>query len=362
MFIAMNKVISIFLALTSLLCFWLSGIQSGRVVGLRADYRLNSALPIDNAPPLIAFTTVALGGFSTLIADVLWFRVTALQEEGRYVELVQLSDWITKLEPRCGEIWAFHAWNMAYNVSVIMPYPEDRWRWVRKGIELLRDEGIRYNPGDQQVYRELGWLFLNKVGGKTDETHQYYKDRWAEEMTALLGGGYPDYRKLEQQPVTVKRMAEEYKLRLEVMRRIDEEYGPLDWRLPQSHAVYWAVKGRDRCWDEKVLPCERMILQAVKESFVRGRMIHGTDGRYHLVPATELFEKIMKAHDTAQKKYPLETYFIHSKAGFMKDAVRVFNDAGRQSEARALFNQLVSEIPESMKERNFEVFINTGGK
>ena len=82
MFIAMNKVISIFLALTSLLCFWLSGIQSGRVVGLRADYRLNSALPIDNAPPLIAFTTVALGGFSTLIADVLWFRVTALQEEG----------------------------------------------------------------------------------------------------------------------------------------------------------------------------------------------------------------------------------------------------------------------------------------
>lgn len=358
----MNKNISIFLVLMTLLGFWLSGLQNGRVVEMRADYHLNSALPIENAPPLIAFTTVALGGFSTLIADALWFRITALQEEGRYFELVQLSDWITKLEPHCADIWAFHAWNMAYNVSVIMPYPEDRWRWVRKGIELMRDEGIRYNPGDQQMYRELGWMFLNKLGGRMDETHQYYKDRWAEEMTALLGGGYPDYGKLGKQPDTVRKMAQEYNLSLEVMRRVDDEYGPLDWRLPQTHAVYWAVSGRDRCWDERVLPCERMILQAVKELFVRGRMISGPDGRHVLAPAMELFDKIMNAHEVARKKYPSETYFINSKAGFLKDAVRVFNDNGRQSEARVLFDQLVREIPESVKERNFEVFVNTGKK
>ena len=358
----MNKIAYILLVLIMLFCFWLSGLQNGRVVRMRSDYRLNSAVPIDNAPPLIVFTTVAMGGFSTLLADVLWFRISALQDEGRFVELVQLSDWITKLEPKCGEIWAFHAWNMAYNVSVIMPDPEDRWRWIKKGIELLRDEGIRYNPGDPLVYRELGWLFLHKVAGTTDQTHQYYKDKWAEEMTVLLGGGYPDYNNLLQQPEKVKLMTEVYKLSPTIMRRIDGEIGPLDWRLPQSHAVYWAMCGRDRCRDARVLPCERMILQAVKELFVKGRLVCGTNGRSDLVPAMELFDKIMKAHDAAWKKYPSEDYFIHSKAGFMRDAVRVFNDNGRQSEARVLFDQLIKEIPASVKERDFEAFINTGRK
>ena len=63
----------------------------------------------DNMPPLVALTTVALGGFRGLIADVLWLRATRMQEEGKYFEIVQLSDWITKLEPRFTPVWSFHA-------------------------------------------------------------------------------------------------------------------------------------------------------------------------------------------------------------------------------------------------------------
>src|SRR6266853_1021609 len=102
--------------------------------------------PLENSPPLVAFTTVALGGFRGIIADVLWLRATELQKDGKYFELVQLADWITKLEPRFAQVWAFHAWNMAYNVSVLFNDPPDRWRWVRQGIVLLRDEGLKYNP------------------------------------------------------------------------------------------------------------------------------------------------------------------------------------------------------------------------
>lgn len=87
----------------------------------------------------MAFTTVALGGFRGIIADMLWMRASELQNEGKFFELAQLADWITKLEPRFPTVWAFHAWNMAYNISVLFPDPEDRWRWVQQGIRLLRD-------------------------------------------------------------------------------------------------------------------------------------------------------------------------------------------------------------------------------
>src|SRR5437016_5873072 len=97
--------------------------------------------PIDNKgmPPVLAFTTVALGGFRGLIANALWIRADDLQKSDKCFEAVQLADCITKLDPHYVQVWTVEAWNMAYNISVKFPKPEDRWRWVRRGIELLRD-------------------------------------------------------------------------------------------------------------------------------------------------------------------------------------------------------------------------------
>src|ERR1700734_637208 len=55
--------------------------------------------PLVNAPPVLAFTTVALGGFRGLIANALWLRLNDLQLEDKYFEMVQLTDWIAKLQP-----------------------------------------------------------------------------------------------------------------------------------------------------------------------------------------------------------------------------------------------------------------------
>ena len=30
------------------------------------------------------------------------------------------------------------------------------------------------------------------------------------------------------------------------MRTVNERYGPLDWRLPEAHAIYWASIGMHR--------------------------------------------------------------------------------------------------------------------
>ena len=52
---------------------------------------------------------------------------------------VQLSDWITKMQPHFVAVWVHQAWNLSYNISVKFPDPNDRWFWVYRGIELLRD-------------------------------------------------------------------------------------------------------------------------------------------------------------------------------------------------------------------------------
>src|SRR5438045_2590182 len=112
----------------------------------REKLGLTLVTPLENAPPVLAFTTVALGGFRGLIANILWIRANDLQSEDRFFEQVQLADWITKLQPSFAQVWVVQAWNMAYNISVKFRDPADRWRWVQRGIELLRDDGIRYNP------------------------------------------------------------------------------------------------------------------------------------------------------------------------------------------------------------------------
>src|SRR5258706_6423858 len=76
-------------------------LLQGELNRQRADPRLGltRVAPLENAPPVLAFTTVALGGFPGIIANALWIRANDLQDEGKYFEIVQLADLITKLEP-----------------------------------------------------------------------------------------------------------------------------------------------------------------------------------------------------------------------------------------------------------------------
>src|SRR3982751_2448353 len=76
--------------------------RSSKELGLSRVTDLGS-----NAPPVLAFTTVALGGFRGIIANILWIRANELQNDGKYFEAVQLADWITKLEPTFTQVWLF---------------------------------------------------------------------------------------------------------------------------------------------------------------------------------------------------------------------------------------------------------------
>ncbi len=140
----------------------------------------------ENDPPAVALG-VALGALRGVFVNYLWIRATNAKEEGNYYEAVELADWITRLQPRLPQVWTFHAWNMAYNISVTTQTPQERWSWVNAGIRLLRNEGLRANPNDMHMHKELAWIFLHKIAGFTDDANQYYKRQFAYEWQNILG-------------------------------------------------------------------------------------------------------------------------------------------------------------------------------
>lgn len=260
-------------------------------------------------PPEIAFTQVALGSFRGLMVDYLWARATNLQQQAKYHEAVQLAEWITRLQPRFSRVWAFHAWNLAYNIAITSPRPEERWQWVQAGIRLLRDQGLELNPTKNSLHRELAWLFQHKIASDTDDTHYYYKDQLAREWQDLLGAPPSEGRvawflpvaeaprseaeleSLWPQAAKVWRAASEqgltsrellitlgpeaetgaeplgwdslepaerdgllaylrarvlreiYRMDPQLMGDLMRECGPMDWRHPATHSLYWITQG-----------------------------------------------------------------------------------------------------------------------
>lgn len=303
-----------------------AGMRLDFINSQRLEMKLISNEPLQNAPPSLAFATVAMGAFRGLVVDVLWIRADRLKEQGQFFDAKQLAEWITVLQPRFAQVWEFQAWNMAYNISVAIPYeqPDQRWQWVKNGYELLRDRGIPLNPKSILLYRELGRIFQHKIGGNTDDAHKYYKLQIALAMEPLLGpadnawfealakaptdwhrvtadaniaplvaalkaadktfeddaqfvGNYLSLRQnparfdpaafkvidrfrstkaLEGFDVFAKAWQLRYVWKLDpaLMQELNQTYGPVDftdpnkhyplnWRHPDTHAIYWAVKG-----------------------------------------------------------------------------------------------------------------------
>jgi len=154
----------------------------------RSELKLTLAAGrLDSLPPEIAVTNAALGSFRGLAINFMWYRANQLKQAGEYYEANQLSEWITTLQPQFAQAWAFHAWNMAYNISVATYTPEERWGWVQKGVNLLREKGVRYNPNAVRIYRELAWIFFHKIGRFSDDMHWHYKREFARKWHELLG-------------------------------------------------------------------------------------------------------------------------------------------------------------------------------
>ncbi len=462
-----------------------AGAQLDSINAQRQTLKLVINPPTENMPPSLAFATVAMGAFRGLVVDILWMRADKLKEEGQFFDARQLAEWITKLQPRFAAVWEFHAWNMAYNISVAIPatQPEQRWRWVRTGYELLRDDGIPLNPKSIQLYRELARIFQHKLGGVSDDCQEYYKLQFAQDIGPLLesadnGLSREDdryFQALIRAPVEWPQIARDpnvagflqairaadeslaadesfvksylalrqedtaraaaaaaespagngenlppskfkpgvfqtldawrgtqalkrfdvfakayqlrhvWKLDPALMRRVSQMYGPIDfqdpnkhfpfdWRHPDSHAIYWAIKGleiarqqEDREIGMQEVNTDRMVLHSLQNLFRYGKItiLQGWERPQaqadagnekaqtvarkdiFLAPDPRIFDSYEKAYRGVYQKYVKDRgrdeSFANGHRNMLKNAVLVFYQAGLKSEATKIYNILRKE-------------------
>ena len=446
-----------------------AGVRLDYINAQRKEMKLISNEPLENAPPSLAFATVAMGAFRGLVVDILWMRADKLKEEGQFFDAKQLAEWITILQPRFASVWEFQAWNMAYNISVAMPatQPDQRWRWIKNGYELLRDKGIPLNPKAIELYRQLGWIFQHKIGGVTDDAHKYYKLQLAAMMEPLLGPadnqyfdamaaapgrweqvvndpnmrpliealrsadeafGNKDefvnnYLSLRQNPGRFKPAAfatidnfrgtvaldkfdifaksyhlrNTWKLDPVMMREINKSYGPidfsdpnkhfpLDWRHPDSHAIYWAVtalkmaaQDENREIDMAETNTDRLVGHSLQNLFRYGKMLiydvpvqpAEQEGAEPPMPQTrvEIFLRpdlrmflpynkaclaILEKHkDDRGRRESLQ----NGHRNMLKDAVLSFYQAGHRAQALDIYNQLRKLYPMDQFKVPFETYV-----
>jgi hypothetical protein len=317
---------------------------------------------LDNAPPMLAFTTVALGGFRGLISNFLWMRANDLQQDDKFFEAAQLANWITDLEPHFSQVWVFQGWNMAYNISVKFKDFPDRWRWVDNGITLLRDNGLKYNPDDVLIYRELAWFYQHKMGANLDDANVYYKSEWAKEMTPFFGPGGTTFNALlnpqtAEEKTNAFLLREKYKIDPAFAEKVDEEWGPLDWRLPEAHAIYWGAYGLqkakenpDKVKSDDLITLRRIIYQSIYQAFKHGRMIANPfDNSYSLGPNLELIPKVNEAYTKmfAEETQPgMRDGILKAQRNFLRDAVYFLYENFRMADATKWYKYLGDNFPE----------------
>ena len=427
-------------------------------------------LPEHMGASLLYSPLLALG--RAPLVDILWLRATKLKDEGRFFDALQLSQRICELQPKFASVWVFQAWNMAYNISVTLKSPEERWRWVRNGYELLRDKGIPLNPNNTELYRELAWIFFHKVGDFMDDWHWYYKLQFALEMEGILGQPPPgfvrpgiprgdfyrdyDYQSLADAPLRYDQLLAEdgvktladgledfgfdtsepgiylgllasvrsgelrvpdtpeheqenrkqallafvndpdladarvrmekywraYKLRngvkLDPKRIVElqEALGvTLDFRLAETHALYWANLGLEMGTDKRAaldihrLNTNRIEFYCLQKMFHRGRMAMSRNAHLGepplLSPDIRVVPPLFQAFLTDSKKYlsnektkdPVSTNFKTGFVGFSRSAILRYHELGMQKEANDLFDYLRKSIPDPMYENGLDGFL-----
>ncbi len=445
-----------------------AGNQLDYINSQRKQMNLVRNEPLENAPPALAFATVAMGSFRGLIVDILWIRAERLKEKGQFFDARQLAEWIVTLQPRFSRVWSFQAWNMAYNISVTIPAsePEQRWRWVKNGYELLRDKGIPLNPTDISLYRELALIFQHKIGGITDDAHRYYKLQLALATEPLLGpaneqyfdelAAAPEsldqvladtdaakfvndlraadetfaddekiagnYLALRQEPKKFKPQAFDvidsyrgtetlekfdifakawqlrnvWKLEPQLMQQINKVYGPtdftdpnhhlpMDWRHPDTHAIYWAVKGLEMKPENDLTIGEantdRIVSHSLQNLYRYGiifiydipqseQIEYETrpDRRprmskaVYLRPDLRMFDSYNKTQLAIIKKYKSQGVDIHDTyetghKNFLKNAVLRFYQAGHKQQARKIYKELRKLYPDEETKAEFVVYL-----
>ncbi len=114
-----------------------------------------------------------LGGLRYMVATFFTVQSVELWENQKWDELAEKYRLISLLQPLDAESWSTGAWHLAYNASAWYRLddrqhtPEEREvlarRFIQRGKSMLQ-EGIRWNPEEPDLYRDLANIHREKEG------------------------------------------------------------------------------------------------------------------------------------------------------------------------------------------------------
>lgn len=258
--------------------------------------------------PGINLAMIALSGARGILSEILWHHANNLQREDRYIELVPLAEWITRLDPRASKAWMYQAWNLAYNVSVMMPDGEDRWPWVQRGIDLLKEGVLKWNPGDPALCRELSWTYDYKIGGYHDSAHLYYKCR-----LAAIAAPHVDTNG-HRTPASANWFKSQG-FRLETLDAAESQLGKFDWRVPESYAFYWALETIRNAEPHHDVPAvfyeymmadnalNRLLITLIERGHFAGNL---QTGEWKTAPNFDFLSAFLSRHATYEEQFGQE--------------------------------------------------------
>jgi len=150
-------------------------------------------------------------------------------------------------------------------------------------------------------------------------------------------------------------LRDKFKMDPVVMRDVDEKYGPLEWRLPEAHAIYWAVQGlamakKDgrRIDPSDLIMLRRVIYQSMQLSFQRGRLIaDNAEKHFEFGPNLDIIPKVSAAYEEEMDNDAKNRDHIEkAHRNFLRDAVYALYEYDRQADAIRWYRYLAEKYPD----------------
>jgi hypothetical protein len=203
------------------------------------------------------------------------------------------------------------------------------------------------------------------MGANLDDASMYYKEQWKTNMQDVLGGNKPNYEallhpKTEDETNRLRMLREKYKMDPELMKQLDDEYGPLEWRLPEASAIYWAAEGLERAKanptristapTEDLIVLRRVIYQCMQLTWQRGRIEDNPFiGQMQFGPNLDMIPKVnetyMKMYDEEQDPGQ-KNGVLTAHRNFLRQAVYSLYVYNRMADAAKWYKVLGEKYPD----------------
>ena len=139
-----------------------------------------------------------------------------------------------------------------------------------------------------------------------------------------------------------------YRLDTRKMKKINNEYGDLDWRVAETHAIYWAKIGLEK--DPNHIQCRRMVTQAMKDAVDRGLLLHFSSDTHTTIDLTYNIGLIDKAIEVLEREIDeipekKRSTFITGYENFLKDCIVALYVNNQVKKAQKVYVKLRKRQP-----------------